>query len=288
MNANLSAVNSKQNSSQLIDCIGKVFIIAYKESTQLLEEVLTLEGFPYEVLRQEHRAEFENFSRSYLCLMNHRRAWGKAVCESKPTLIVEADFVPVVGLGKLNLPFNPKAPDVGISWLYTCAPQIYSVSTEGYIEGFSTSMVAYIITSYSAQCLLELAEEVTQKLGATAYSSWDSSIDSFLRLRKLKNYIPWRNYGEHGGLPNPEHRQNNLTATHRADILYGKLAFRPLYASGKSGGQLKFIWVRLQARLKGIARLAIGKFLRVPVIKGSSVPVRLISFAVRRQMSPRL
>ena len=288
INAIEAATNKGTSGSYLVECIDKVFIIAYKEATQELEEVLTKVGFQCEVLRQETNPEFQNFSRSYLCLMNHRRAWEKAEKEAKPTLIIEADFVPVLGFGKLPLPFNSDQSDVGISWLYTCAPQVYNVSSDGYAEGFSVSTVAYIVTQPGARCLLDLAEEVTQKQGATTYSSWDSNIDSFLRKRKLKNYIPWRNYGEHGGLPNLEHYQNNLSRTHRADVLYGKLAFMPLYVVGGKGRQLKLITVRLQARLKGIARLVTGRFLRPKVLQGSSVPARILSFAVFRHLSLQL
>jgi GR25 family glycosyltransferase involved in LPS biosynthesis len=142
-------------------------------------------------------------------------------------------------------------------------------------------MVAYIVTPQAAKYLIELAAEIRDKIGANNYSSWDSTIDSFLRQRKLKNYIPWRNYGEHGGLPNPEHRQNNLSQTHRADILYNQLAFTPMYA-GEKKDKLEFFWVRLQARSKGIARLLTGKFLRLKVIQGSSTPWRLIRFAIFR------
>ncbi|NEP58954.1 MAG: LPS biosynthesis glycosyltransferase [Symploca sp. SIO2G7] len=283
-----SVANPISQSHQLTDCIGKVFIIAYKESTQLLEETLAKEGLPCEVLRQQPQLEYKNFSPSYLCLLNHRRAWEEATQQSKPTLIVEADFVPVLGLGKLPLPFNPHQTDVGVSWLYTCASQVYYVSPDGYAQGFSTSMVAYIVTPYAAQYLIELAEKVKQEIGTSNYSSWDSEIDSVLLAKQLKNYIPFQNYGEHGGLPNPEHHRHGLSKTHRADILYGKLAFVPSYAVEGGNSQLKFLSVRLQARLKGIARLVIGKFLRVPVIKGSSTPGRLISFAVRRQLSMRL
>jgi len=283
-----SAANSTSQSHQLADCIGRVFIIAYKESTHLLEETLAKEGFSCEVLRQEHQPEYKNFSPSYLCLLNHRRAWKEALQQSKPTLIVEADFVPVLGLGKLPLPFNPDQADVGVSWLYTCAPQVYYVSADGYAQGFSTSMVAYIVTPYAAECLIELAEGVKQQGGSSNYSSWDSDVDSILLAKQLKNYIPFRNYGEHGGLPNPEHHRHGLSKTHRADILYGKLAFVPSYALTEGNSQLKFLSARFKARLKGIARLLLGKFLRVAVIKGSSTPGRLISFAARRQLSMRL
>jgi hypothetical protein len=271
-----------------VNYIDQVLIIAHKEATDQLEATLKKEGFHYEVLRQESKPEFKDFSRSYLCLLNHRHAWQKAAQADKPTMIIEADFVPVVGFGKLPLPFNPQQTDVGISWLYTCAPQVYHVSPEGYAQGYSTSAVAYIVNPQSANYLLELADEVTEKIGATQYSTWDSDIDKFLLQRQLKNYIPWRNYGEHGGLPNPEHQQNNLSKVHRADVLYGKLAFTPLYAVNEQDRTWKFLNVRLQARLKGIARLVVGRFLRPPVIKGSTTPMRLIKFALLRQLSFRL
>ncbi|XWK85938.1 MAG: LPS biosynthesis glycosyltransferase [Phormidium sp.] len=289
VNMNAIANTSKPpEDNQLVYSIGKVFIIAYKEPTQLLEEVLTKENFQYEVLRQEHKPEYQTYSRSYLCLMNHRHAWEKAIQESKPTLIIEADFVPVIGFGKLPLPFNPHQSDVGISWLYTCASQVYSVSETGYAEGFSVSTVAYIVTPLAAKYLIELGEDINQKYGTNAYSSWDSDIDKFIRQKALKNYIPFRNYGEHGGLPNLEHYKNGLSKTHRADVLYGKLAFLPFYASQERGGKENLLTARIQARFKGIARLLLGKFLRIPVVQGSSTPTRLISFAIRRQLSLHL
>lgn len=288
----MSAIESdpekEPSSEQLRDRIGKVFIIAYKEPTELLETALAKEGFDCEVLRQQDAPERRNFSPSFRCMLNHCSAWEKAMSETKPTLVVEADFVPVVGLGKLPAPFPSDRTDMGISWLYTCAPQVYSISDDGYAEGFSTAMVAYIITSHSARYLRELVTDIQEKIGAENYSAWDSEIDSFLRDRNLKNYIPFRNYGEHGGRPNPEHRQNQLSASHRADVLYGKLAFLPLYASEKNGGSLNFLGVRLKARLKGIGRLAMGRYIRMEVLKKSSVPGRILGFAIRRQLSLRL
>ena len=277
--------NQVSRSTDLVDHIGKVFIIAYRESTAQLEQALSQEGLECEVLRQEHKPEWKGFSPSYLCLLNHKQAWEKAIRESKPSVIVEADFVPVKGIGKLPMPFDPDEKNVGIAWLYTCAPQLFSISKDGYAYGFSTSMVAYIVTPQSAQVLLELVEEITREVGPNAYSTWDSRIASFLRRKKLTNYIPFRNYGEHGGLPNLEHYRSGLSKTHRADVLYGKLAFVPLYATGKGSSQLQFLSVRLQARIKGIARLAVGKFLRVPILKGSNVPNRLLGFAIRRQLT---
>lgn len=91
----------------IIDYINQIFIIAYKESTELLEEAFKKENFSCEVLRQKHQPDYQNYSSSYLCLLNHKHAWERTIQQNKPSLIIEADFVPVMGLGKLPLPFNP-------------------------------------------------------------------------------------------------------------------------------------------------------------------------------------
>ncbi|MEL7034589.1 MAG: LPS biosynthesis glycosyltransferase [Cyanobacteria bacterium J06592_8] len=278
----------KSTATTLAEGLEKTFIIAYKEPTEVLESALKQSGLECEVLRQQHQPEYKDYSPSYLCLLNHRRGWEIAMNQSKPTLIVEADFVPVLEMGQLPLPFNPMQENVGISWLYTCAPQIYSVSPEGYAEGFSTAMVAYIVTPAAAKCLLELEAEIRENPGPKAYSSWDSTIDKFLRERKFQNYVPFRNYGEHGGKPNLEHYKHGLSKTHRADVLYGKLAFMPLYVEVEKNHQLQLLSARLQARLKGMARLAVGKYLRLPILQNSSSPQRLLRFAISRQFTFRL
>lgn len=107
MNSIESAAIANSSSTRLSDWVGKAFIIAYKESTQLLEDALIAERIQCEILRQEHQEEQKDYSPSYLCMLNHRRAWEKATTQSKPTLIVEADFVPVLGFGKCPLPFIP-------------------------------------------------------------------------------------------------------------------------------------------------------------------------------------
>ena len=236
---------TKFSPPSLVDSVSQVLVIAYKEVTDLLETTLTGEIGNCKVLRQESRPEYQDFSPSYLCLLNHKRAWEMAVLQSEPTLIVEADFVPVVGLGQLPLPFNKEQKNVGIAWLYMCASQLYSVSPEGYAEGFSTSAVAYIVTPEAAKHLIELEEKVRTEIGTNCYSSWDSTIDTFLRGKNLRNYIPLRNYGEHGGRPNLEHSLNGLSKTHRADVLYNQLAFMPMYASIPQENYLTFFLVRL-------------------------------------------
>ncbi|MEB3355274.1 MAG: hypothetical protein VKK04_00910 [Synechococcales bacterium] len=292
----------RPGSLRLIDQIDRVLIIAYKESTTLLEKSLSQMGLLCEVLRQEDRPEYRGYAAAYRCLLNHHRAWERAAAADQPTLIVEADFVPVEQMGDLPLPFDPHQADVGVAWIYTCAPQLYSVTPQGFGEGYSTSTVAYIVTPQGARQLLAMLDTVTQTEG-TAYSNFDSRIDPFLRDRHLKNYIAFRNYGEHGGRPNPEHRRHGLSGIHRADVLAGRLAFLPLYAcsdaalAATAGDALpeptwadwwRYFRARGQARLKGLGRLAWGKFLRPKVVRRSRVPLRLLGFALHRQLSRQL
>lgn len=269
--------------------IGQTLVIAYKESTDLLVQTLSQAGLSCQVQRQIHQPGYETYSPSFLCLLNHRCAWETALRSAQPTLIVEADFVPVENFAALPVPFDPADTSLGIAWLYTCAPQVYSViSTEQgrFARGYSTSMVAYIITAKSAQLLIDLSEQIKQDPGPEAYSPWDSGIEYYLRDRGFNNYVPFRNYGEHGGAPNPEHKQNRLSKAHRADVLYGKLAFSPIYAQTEQGASRLECWKgRTYGRVKGVGRLLLLKYLRGEVVKTSEQSSELIKWAVSRQLT---
>ena len=269
------------------DAIAQTIILAYKEDTQPLEACFTEQGLDCKVIRQKHKTEHSGYSPSYLCLLNHRTAWQQVVAANRPTLICEADFVPVRNLATLPLPYDPTLETVGIAWLYTCAPQIYEVLPNNQAIGFSTSMVAYIVTPLGARHLIALAEKITQDFGPKKYSTWDSFIEEFLRIRGLYGYVPWRNYGEHGGKPNPEHKKAGLSSVHRADILYGKLAFAPIYTAQQPHPGLLVFFSRLKARIKGIGRLALGKYLRPPVLAESTTPWKMLQFAIGRQLTLR-
>ncbi|MGK7919988.1 MAG: hypothetical protein AB4080_08270 [Trichodesmium sp.] len=62
----------------------------------------------------------------------------------------------------------------------------------------------------------------------------------------------------------------------------------PIYAGVDKFQIWRLFRERLQARLKGILRLLIGKYLRLKVVRGSSFPLKLICFAVLRQLSLRI
>ncbi|MFK8184398.1 MAG: LPS biosynthesis glycosyltransferase [Phormidesmis sp.] len=301
-NGQLSNIaKDRGEAGSLVADIGQTFVIAYREPTEQLTQTLSQFGLDSTVLRQVHQPGYETYSPSFLCLLNHRCAWEKAVASEQPTLIVEADFVPVQNFATLPPPYNPADPNLGIAWLYTCAPQVYNVVTTAkgrFAQGYSTSMVAYVVSAKSAQLLIELAEQVAQDPGPTAYSPWDSGIEYYLRDRGLRNYVPFRNYGEHGGAPNPEHKQNKLSKAHRADVLYGKLAFSPMYAQREQAAPSSTgmsrrhrmnridCWKgRAYGRIKGLGRLLLLKYLRGEVVKKSEQGGELVKWAITRQLT---
>ncbi|MEL6554752.1 MAG: LPS biosynthesis glycosyltransferase [Cyanobacteria bacterium J06621_11] len=277
------------NRSPLIECVAQTFVIAYKEPTEQLTTVLSQFGCDCTVLRQVHQPGYETYSPSFLCLLNHRSAWELALRSKKPTLIVEADFVPVSNFAQLPPPFDPADEKMGIAWLYTCASQIYNVAQGPqhvqWAQGYSTSMVAYVITPQSARLLIELAAQIEKDPGPRQYSPWDSGIEYYLREAGLHNYVPFRNYGEHGGLPNPEHGKNKLSKAHRADVLCSSLAFAPMYATAEGRvNRWEWLKVRSYARVKGIGRLLLLKYLRTATVVKSSQASRLVWFAIARHL----
>lgn len=276
-------------SNCLIDHIGQTYIIACREETAPLESALRSAGLRNcKVLRQSPHPDYAGYSRSFLCLLNHRHGWELASQAASPTLIVEADFVPVISFGQLPVPFDPEKDDLGIAWLYTCAPQVYRIVGNGYATGYSTSMVAYVVSPRSAQFLMQVAEKVATDPGPRQYTPWDSYLEYTLRDHGFVNYVPFRNYGEHGGLPNPEHKNNQLSSTHRADVLYGPLSFQPFYARNNGEGQPSFaayLKGRLYGRVRGLGRFFLGKYLRIPVLTSAKEPLPLVWFALRRHFT---
>lgn len=243
----------------LREAIKKVIIVSNKLDTERLKSYFISEGFDCAEFRQEAKPEYKDYSGSYLCLLNHKEAWKEAL-KHKFTLIVEEDFAAVLNFGKLPLPFDYDRQDVGISWLYACGAQAYSVSGKGHIIGHAGTMVAYIISNKAAQLLLESTESISNKPGPYVYSNWDTKVSGWLRLKGMENYLPFRNYGEHGGLSNPEHakflseyfkrsifKAFRAQGTHRADVLYGRLEFLPYYANNS---RFNYYKVRLKARLR--------------------------------------
>ena len=91
-----------------------------------------------------------------------------------------------------------------------------------------------------------------------AYRPWETYLGIFLRKeRGIRNYFTTRQYGEHGGLANPEHRQSGARAWHEADVLAGRLAFLPAYAKGS---RALYRLRRLRGWSRGFLRLVTARF----------------------------
>src|SRR6202040_1429474 len=88
--------------------------------------------------------------------------------------------------------------------------------------------------------------------------TFDSHLQWFAMGQGAEAYIPLRHYGEHGGMPNPEHAQLGRlprAGVHRADNLEKRLRFLPDYARGS---RVRYFVERCKGRLFGWARLLSG------------------------------
>jgi hypothetical protein len=139
-------------------------------------------------------------------------------------------------------------------------------------------MVALLIPPKVAELLLVFCREELQRNPRGLYSPFDSQVGYWLKDRGVQSYIPYRHYGEHGGVGNPEHARAGLGRAHRADVLQGRLAFTPLYAAGSA---LRYWRTRMRARLWGALRLLGGRFLAWHDLVRSDRPP-LLRFALGR------
>jgi hypothetical protein len=99
------------------------------------------------------------------------------------------------------------------------------------------------------------------KYGTETYFTFDAHLQWWVMGQGAEAYIPLRHYGEHGGLPNPEHATLGLltrAGRHRADNLARPLAFLPQYCAGS---RMKLLRERAIARAFGWARLFAGRWI---------------------------
>jgi hypothetical protein len=206
-------------------------------------------------------------------------AWRRVIAHDCPCIVVEADFVPVRGFGSFALPADVRVDPPSHVYLYAGAPELWDL--EGGLRGHAGSTVAYALAPRVATLLLEFATDVLASADPLRYSGWDSELGYWLKRRGVQSYLPYRQLGEHGGRPNPEHRRAGLRAHHRADVLAGPLAFLPAYAGNRLG---RLIATRVRARIWGLLRLLSGRFLSRRNLARSSHPLRLLCVAIGRQL----
>lgn len=234
-----------------------VIIIAHNEDISLLSAALRKQGFEIDELRGPYSDEQKRYSSAMRCLVNHAHAWGIAARRNEPSIVVEADFVPVRGFGKLPIPAPAGKFRNCLPYLYACGPEIWEL--DGPVaRGHAGATVALVIWPEVGRLLLEFFHEQVRENPTGLYSPWDTKLGYWLKNNGIESYLPYRQYGEHGGIANSEHKSAGLGRSHRADALKNGLEFLPSYAAGS---QLAFLAVRIQARLWGWLRLMAGRLL---------------------------
>jgi hypothetical protein len=270
-------------------------IIAYQEDTSGLERALAEEGLAPKVLRPTYTERELTYSRAIRCLLNHAAAWREARDPDGMTLIMEADFVPCTGFGRLPLPFDPQQQvDAAWAFLYTAGPRIFRCFPDGSLQGHSATPVAYVVTPRVA-CLLTdyVKEELARQGDLTRYSLWDTQFQWHIMGKGAACFMPYRSYGEHGGLPNAEHHREGigvatrlrflsrlgLGRNHHADALHGPLRFLPAYAAGNQG---RFFLTRIEAKLTGWLKLLAGRVVAAEVSLPLNEQLRLRWMSLKR------
>ena len=275
----ISAPNSLRKA-----CSG-VLIVVYQEDTRALRAALAEEGLPSEEVKGPYTDEQLGYSAVMQALVNHANAWRIAAARTKPTIVVEPDFVPVRGFGALPLPVPLGRENDSLAYLYSVGPEVWDLATPSVARAHCGSVVALVVPPRVAAMMLEFFEEEVAANAAGTYRPWDSGLGYWLLARGIESYMPYRHYGEHGGLGNPEHARFGLGRNHRADALLGPLTFLPFYAQGSK----QALWKqRLRGRAWGLLRLFSGRLLRWHDLRRArGARLRLLRFAAGRLFLPR-
>lgn len=247
--------------TRLAQVIGRSIILAWREDVDQLLNVLRVEGLNPQVQRVSYTAEESSFTRVTRALINHREAWKQAAGHPDYTLICEADFVPCVGFGSL-LTCWPLENPLAWAYLYQGSPRILAViGKRPFLRGHTAPLVAYVINAKVAEILLRFYDYELSHYDPHEYFAFDAHLQWFAMWQGAEAYMPLRHYGEHGGIPNPEHAGLGGLArsgTHRADNLVARLSFMPQYACGS---KTRYVVERIKARLYGFSRLFIGRWI---------------------------
>ena len=233
-------------------------VVAHQEDTTNLCRELEQEGFRVTVIKRNYSEQEKTLPRAIKCLLNHSSAW-QVVCESsEPALIVEADFVPCKGIASFPMPYCPQEPGPKVAYVYAAGPVAYHIDQNGDCYGHAATNVAYTVDPEAASLWLELLQEHQASRDFSKYYQWDVEMPVDLRHQKrVRLYISMKDYGEHGGIPNPEHSANGITQWHQAASLMAPLAFMPPYAQGSL---LKYKYFRARSRARYVYKYLAGKY----------------------------
>ena len=274
-----------QNRTKLTDAVKKIYIVAHNENINNLISSLNSEGFKIEVVKTNYSEKEKKYSRASRCLLNHTNAWKKTIESDELSIIVEADFVPVIGFGNLPLPFDISNKDKSFGYLYIGSARLFWFEEGNYPVGNSSTTVAYVLGPDAAKKFIEFSNKEFKRNNPEDYFAWDTYLTGILSDNGYGIYIPFRCYGEHGGIVNPEHKLNNINGPHQADVLWGKLHFLPFYAEGNYS---KFIFYRFRAKIKAVIKLLINRYVTINMLKNNKSNInrlKMIYFSIIRLFS---
>lgn len=259
------------------------YLITHQDDTTALRQTLHQQGFAPRLIRTDYTPEQQAMAASERVLINHAKAWQTIAASGRHGVVMEADFVPVRRFGQLPLPVPLERLDASFIYLYSVGIELWDLCEPAIaMRGHAGGMVAYVIAPPVAQQLLEFAGDHHRRNPSGRYSCWDAELGYWLKARGIESYLPFRQYGEHGGTGNPEHAAAGLRATDHADALAGPLCFLPAYARGN---RLRFWWTRALARAWGWGRLLAGRTVTWHNLWRTR-PLAMAGFAVGRLLTP--
>ena len=269
---------------RLIDVVQDAVIVAYREDVSPLQQTLSDGGFSVHVQRGQYTGPELAFHANFRCFMNHKAVWRRASQSSGWTLIMEADFVPCVGFHALPVPV-PDTQTPGVKWAYLYVSAGKALWREGeFLRGHHVCPVCYLVTPTVARMLLSFWDEETAKRGVGNYYPYDAHMQWSVMRQGGEAYLPARSYGEHGGLPNPEHQARGVVSrsgVHRADVLAAPLAFLPPYARGS---RWRYLQQRAVARVLSLARWVLGRWVIRPWPPRARGDLRLYWLGLKRHL----
>jgi hypothetical protein len=259
-NDDARSVKNRPVTPTLSHVVGRSIILAWREDVDQLSTALKDEGLRPEIQRAAYTDEQAIFARNTRTFMNHCEAWKRAACYQDYSLVCESDFVPCAGLGSLPT-FWPLENRLAWAYLYQGSPRILAaIGDRPFLRGHAAPLVAYVINATVANILIRFYDYELSKYDPREYFTFDSHLQWFAMGQGAEAYMPLRHYGEHGGLPNPEHGKVGRlprAGAHRADNLVAPLKFLPSYAHGS---RARYLLERSRARIYGLARLLSGRW----------------------------
>jgi hypothetical protein len=269
--------------TQLNAICNDAYLIAHQEDTTRLRQTLEQQGFTVHVVRSAYTAAQQRLATSERVLINHTRAWQAIAASGRHGVVMEADFVPVRDFGRLPLPVPADRVSSSLAYLYSVGIELWDLcDPPACMRGHAGGMVAYAVSEGVAATLLQFSAEHQRHNPSGHYSCWDADLGYWLKQRGTESYLPFRQYGEHGGIGNPEHAAAGLRATDHADALAGPLSFLPAYADGST---FRFLTTRFRARTWAWGRLLCGRTLNWYNLRRSK-PLAMATFAVGRLLTP--